>query len=197
VSRSSDTLAADLTGKREIVLPAESVLTFNDASISASARELARLPRAEEKTRAYRQDPDEDEELDSDAYSKRRRDRRASEDYKTEDHEAEDGGKRGEREYARHEDEHREYAHLGIPQGHLPPPGECRIWIPGRPPGHQPPPQPCGAGLRVPPGGWLLRRDSDAKHVRVSVYDTAQSGIISAIRVYIAATGRFVREERH
>ena len=37
---------------------------------------------------------------------------------------------------------------LGIPPGHLPPPGECRVWYPGTPPGQQPPPGPCG--LRVP-----------------------------------------------
>ncbi|HEV2125374.1 MAG TPA: hypothetical protein VGW38_21700, partial [Chloroflexota bacterium] len=32
---------------------------------------------------------------------------------------------------------------LGIPPGHYPPPGECRIWYAGRPPGQQPPPVPC------------------------------------------------------
>ena len=30
-----------------------------------------------------------------------------------------------------------------IPPGHLPPPGECRVWRPGIPPGHQPPPFRC------------------------------------------------------
>jgi hypothetical protein len=30
-----------------------------------------------------------------------------------------------------------------IPPGHLPPPGECRVWRPGVPPGHQPPPFRC------------------------------------------------------
>ncbi|MBX3502521.1 MAG: hypothetical protein KF889_24005 [Alphaproteobacteria bacterium] len=30
-----------------------------------------------------------------------------------------------------------------IPPGHLPPPGECRVWYPDRPAGHQPPPQRC------------------------------------------------------
>jgi hypothetical protein len=33
--------------------------------------------------------------------------------------------------------------HGHIPPGHLPPPGECRVWLPGRPPGHQPPPGRC------------------------------------------------------
>ena len=28
-----------------------------------------------------------------------------------------------------------------IPSGHLPPPGEYRLWFPDRPPGHQPPPE--------------------------------------------------------
>jgi hypothetical protein len=30
-----------------------------------------------------------------------------------------------------------------IPPGHLPPPGECRVWYPDRPAGHQPPPGRC------------------------------------------------------
>jgi hypothetical protein len=45
-----------------------------------------------------------------------------------------------------------------IPPGHMPPPGQCRIWYPERPPGQQPPPGDCEE-LRydVPPGAWLLR----------------------------------------
>ena len=31
-------------------------------------------------------------------------------------------------------------ASLGIPPGHYPPPGQCRVWLPGTPPGHQPAP---------------------------------------------------------
>jgi|GEM_PF-3694212 len=30
-----------------------------------------------------------------------------------------------------------------VPNGHLPPPGECRLWLPDRPPGQQPPPTSC------------------------------------------------------
>ena len=49
-------------------------------------------------------------------------------------------------------------ASRGIPRGHLPPPGACRIWYPGTPPGHQPPPGSCRE-LRhhVPRGAWLVR----------------------------------------
>jgi hypothetical protein len=45
-----------------------------------------------------------------------------------------------------------------IPPGHLPPPGQCRIWYPDRPPGHQPPPGSCRQ-LRhqVPPGAVLVQ----------------------------------------
>lgn len=47
--------------------------------------------------------------------------------------------------------------HLGVPRGHYPPPGECRLWFPGRPPGQQPPPSRCDrlAG-RVPYGAFIL-----------------------------------------
>lgn len=46
---------------------------------------------------------------------------------------------------------------LKVPPGHYPPPGECRLWYPGRPPGHQPPPAPCGQLRgRVPPGAFIL-----------------------------------------
>ncbi|HEX8257297.1 MAG TPA: hypothetical protein VF589_06660 [Allosphingosinicella sp.] len=38
--------------------------------------------------------------------------------------------------------------HGGVPPGHLPPPGECRVWKPGVPPGHQPPPTSCRAARR-------------------------------------------------
>lgn len=47
---------------------------------------------------------------------------------------------------------------ISIPPGHMPPPGECRIWYPDKPPGQQPPPGPCSE-LRhhVPPGAVLVR----------------------------------------
>ena len=36
----------------------------------------------------------------------------------------------------------------GVPPGHLPPPGECRVWRDGVPPGHQPPPTSCSTARR-------------------------------------------------
>lgn len=45
-----------------------------------------------------------------------------------------------------------------IPKGHLPPPGECRIWFHDRPDGQQPPPGNCyELERRVPFGASLIR----------------------------------------
>jgi hypothetical protein len=44
-----------------------------------------------------------------------------------------------------------------IPPGHYPPPGECRLWYPGRPPGHQPAPTRCAALIgRLPRDAFIL-----------------------------------------
>jgi hypothetical protein len=37
----------------------------------------------------------------------------------------------------------------GIPPGHLPPPGACRVWYDGVPPGRQPPPTNCRDAERI------------------------------------------------
>jgi len=44
-----------------------------------------------------------------------------------------------------------------VPPGHMPPPGQCRIWFPARPPGHQSPPGDCHElRYRVPSGAVLV-----------------------------------------
>ncbi len=61
------------------------------------------------------------------------------------------------------------YGGYHVPNGHLPPPGQCRVWYPDRPPGHQPPPTSCQAaerqadryGGRVIYGGGEGRDDWD------------------------------------
>ena len=83
------------------------------------------------------------------------------------------------------------YTRLDIPKGHYPPPGECRVWYPGRPPGQQPPPGNCD---RVPPGAWLIRHPQDDKdHVHVIAYDDRRPGTILAVGQFKIASGVFVR----
>lgn len=86
---------------------------------------------------------------------------------------------------------------LGIPPGHLPPPGHCRVWMPGRPPGHQGPSGPCASlQRRVPAGGWLVYRPSEnKKHVKVWAYDSGSSSVVW-VRWFDAVTGAFLREDR-
>lgn len=90
----------------------------------------------------------------------------------------------------------KELKRLGIPPGHLPPPGSCKIWIPGTPPGHQPPPGDC-AELRgrVPVGAWLLHRDSDnPEEIEVFQYDEKRPSVVVVIRYFEASTGRYLRD---
>jgi len=88
-------------------------------------------------------------------------------------------------------------ARLGIPPGHLPPPGSCRVWVQGVPPGHQSKPGPCASLLRTgPPGSWLIYRPTnDRKVVHVREIDPQRAGVVVRTRVYDVATGRVERED--
>ncbi len=88
-------------------------------------------------------------------------------------------------------------ATLGIPPGHLPEPGQCRVWIPGVPPGHQGPEGDCAElASRVPLDAWLVYRPSrNKKEVRVSVYDGRRPNVVVVIRFYDANRGTLLREE--
>lgn len=79
---------------------------------------------------------------------------------------------------------------LPVPRGHLPPPGRCRIWLPGVPPGHQPPPGSCRAlERRVPPGAWLLVRSRhDPRLIEIIAYDARRP--IRVRYLYHVRTGR-------
>jgi len=88
---------------------------------------------------------------------------------------------------------------LGVPPGHLPKPGECRVWIPGVPPGRQPRPKSrdcTGIAAMAPPGSWILYRPTaDRKLVHVREVDRARVGVVVRVRVFEVESGRFVREE--
>lgn len=86
---------------------------------------------------------------------------------------------------------------LGVPPGHLPPPGQCRIWMPGTPPGRQAPPRSCDGVVAAPAGAMILYRPGkDRKIVRVRYVDERRAGVVVRIRVFEAASGKLVREEQ-
>lgn len=86
------------------------------------------------------------------------------------------------------------HARLHIPPGHLPGPGECRIWLPGVPPGQQAPTGDCAElARRVPPGAWLITgRPKKSREVDVAVYDTVRNGHVLEVRIYSTKDGSFL-----
>lgn len=91
-------------------------------------------------------------------------------------------------------------ATLGIPPGHLPNPGECRVWIPGTPPGHQPKPQSraCpGIATVAPAGSWIVYRPTDdQKLVHVREVDPHRAGVVVRIRIFDIESKRLIHEEQ-
>jgi hypothetical protein len=87
-------------------------------------------------------------------------------------------------------------ATLGIPPGHLPPPGQCRVWLPGAPPGHQAQARGCAHIERAAPAGsWIIYRPSeDRKVVHVRVVDDRRPGVVVHLRVYDVRRGTLIRE---
>ncbi|HMB68639.1 MAG TPA: hypothetical protein VKU85_04985 [bacterium] len=87
-------------------------------------------------------------------------------------------------------------ASLKIPKGHYPPPGQCRIWIPGVPPGKQPAPDAClSLHDDIPPGAWVLYRPvREKKLVEVTAYDPRVPKRVQWVRYYDMGSGRFVHE---
>jgi len=90
-------------------------------------------------------------------------------------------------------------ATLGVPPGHLPDEGECRIWIPGTPPGHQPRPKsrPCsGIESLAPAGSWIIYRPlENRKLVYVREVDGRRGGLVIRTRIFDIETTRLLREE--
>lgn len=86
-----------------------------------------------------------------------------------------------------------------IPPGHLPDPGECRVWIQGRAPGRQPRPRsrPC-AGIEAvaPAGSWIVyRRADDRRLVYIRIVDDRRPGIVIRNRIFDTDSWELLREE--
>jgi len=90
-------------------------------------------------------------------------------------------------------------ARLGIPPGHLPDPGDCRVWIPGEAPGKQKKNAEgdCSwVATQVPPGGWLVwRPGTDRKEVVVREYGA--NSVMRWTRIYDIVTGVLLHEDSH
>ena len=86
-----------------------------------------------------------------------------------------------------------------IPPGHLPNPGQCRVWIPGRAPGRQPRPRsrPCAAIEAVAPAGsWIVyRHPDDRRLVYLRVIDERRPGIVIRIRIFDIDSWELVRDD--
>lgn len=89
-------------------------------------------------------------------------------------------------------------ATLGIPPGHLPPVGRCRVWVPGTPPGHQAAARSCsGIERSAAAGTWIVYRPTkDKKVVYVRQVDGRRPGVVVQVRVYDVKDGKFIREEK-
>ena len=75
------------------------------------------------------------------------------------------------------------FGSLGIPKGHLPPPGECKIWIPGREAGQQGPPQSCTSALRnAPLGAWVITHEGS--RYRVNIFNRERRSVVDEVRYY-------------
>lgn len=109
-----------------------------------------------------------------------------------------ESGKGTHREDRQRREVHSSYFHqhgyTRIPNGHLPPPGECRVWYPNRPAGHQPPPFKCSqAPGQVESGGWLISPGPQRQELEVAVYDVRRPGIVIDVGIFDARTGSLIR----
>ena len=85
---------------------------------------------------------------------------------------------------------------LDIPPGHLPPPGQCRVWVPGTPPGRQAKSRSCTRiESSAPAGSYIVERPGrDKRVVHVRVVDERRPGVVVRMRVYEIRDGKLVRE---
>jgi outer membrane murein-binding lipoprotein Lpp len=87
---------------------------------------------------------------------------------------------------------------LKVPEAHLPPAGQCRIWREDTSPFQQPQARSCDHILATAPAGSMIlyRPSNDRKIVRVRYVDAHRAGVVVRVRVFEAATGKYLRDEK-
>ena len=87
---------------------------------------------------------------------------------------------------------------LKVPEAHLPPAGQCRVWKEGTSVFQQPQARSCdGIVATAPAGSMILDRPSkDTKIVRVRYIDAHRGGHVVRVRVFEAASGKYLRDEK-
>ena len=86
---------------------------------------------------------------------------------------------------------------LSIPSDQLPPPGQCRVWLPDVAPGQQKASGPCASVQKViPAGAWVLYRSQEKSNVvAVNVYRSKWPRTVAETRYFDYWTGRLLRVE--
>jgi hypothetical protein len=87
---------------------------------------------------------------------------------------------------------------LKVPEAHLPPEGQCRIWKEDTSPFQQPQARSCDGIVATAPAGSIIlyRPSKDKKIVRVRYIDAHRAGVVVRVRVFDAATGKYLRDEK-
>ena len=87
---------------------------------------------------------------------------------------------------------------LKVPEAHLPPAGQCRIWKDGTTIFNQPQARSCDGIVKIAPAASMVleRPSKDTKIVRVRYIDSSRSGHVVRVRVFEAATGKYLRDEK-
>lgn len=87
---------------------------------------------------------------------------------------------------------------LDVPEAHLPPGGQCRIWKESTSIFQQPQARTCaGITAAAPAGSMILERPSkDKKVIRVRYVDSRHVGVVVRVRVFDALTGKYLRDEK-
>jgi hypothetical protein len=84
---------------------------------------------------------------------------------------------------------------LGVPPGHWPRPGQCRVWIPGTPPGRQARARSCSGILAAAPAGaWILYRPASGGVLHVRVVHESRPGVLVRVRVFNLESAELVDE---